>query len=189
MSSLLLIRHAETDMSGRFCGHSDPPVNQAGRGQIEALLSRLQEKKIAAVYSSDLARAVTTAAALAAFFSVSCILRPALREIHFGSWEGLSWQEIEARSPTEAAQWLADYPHRAAPQGEMVADFERRALTEIGSIFDCNPRRSVAVVTHAGVMRAALHSLCGIDSAAAWRLTEAPCSVYRYAPGLQEVRA
>jgi broad specificity phosphatase PhoE len=40
MDSLLFIRHAETDLAGRFCGHSDPPVNKRGHRQIKELLRK-----------------------------------------------------------------------------------------------------------------------------------------------------
>ena len=42
MSELLLIRHAETDMAGTFCGHSDPELNVRGRAQLADLISRLR---------------------------------------------------------------------------------------------------------------------------------------------------
>ena len=35
-STLLFIRHAETNLAGRFCGHADPPLNERGFAQIVA---------------------------------------------------------------------------------------------------------------------------------------------------------
>ncbi len=55
---------------------------------------------------------------------VSCL--PALREIHFGTWEGLDWQEIEDRFPREADRWLREFPMQSAPGGEAYAEFTAR---------------------------------------------------------------
>jgi adenosylcobinamide-GDP ribazoletransferase len=95
MSRVLFIRHAETDMAGRFCGHSDPDVNAKGRAQLTELAHLLSAEAIDAVYSSDLRRARSTAQAIAAARNIPLSLRPALREIDFGQWEGLSWEQIE----------------------------------------------------------------------------------------------
>ncbi len=84
MSELLLIRHAETDMAGTFCGHSDPELNARGRVQLGELINRLRKEKIGVVYSSDLRRAHTTGMAIAEAFNVACHLRSTLREINFG---------------------------------------------------------------------------------------------------------
>ncbi len=57
MSRVLFIRHAETEMAGRFCGHSDPELNAQGRMQLAALTQLLSAEPIDTVYSSDLRRA------------------------------------------------------------------------------------------------------------------------------------
>ncbi len=84
MSRVLFIRHAETEMAGRFCGHSDPELNAQGRLQLTALTSLLSAEPIDAVYSSDLRRASATAQAIASVREIPRLLRPALREIDFG---------------------------------------------------------------------------------------------------------
>ena len=93
--ALLFIRHAETDLAGRFCGHSDPPVNERGHQQIEGLLRALENEPIDAIYTSDLSRALMTADTIGKTFRLSPAAVPGLREIDFGDWEGLNWQQIE----------------------------------------------------------------------------------------------
>ena len=88
MSELLFIRHAETDMAGTFCGHSDPELNARGRAQVGELIDRLRTEEIGVVYTSDLRRAHATGMAIAEAFAVDCHVRSALREINFGQWEG-----------------------------------------------------------------------------------------------------
>jgi alpha-ribazole phosphatase len=182
MSELLFIRHAETDMAGTFCGHSDPELNTRGRAQLGELINRLRTEKIAVVYTSDLRRAHTTGMAIAEAFGVGCHIRPALREINFGQWEGITWKEIERRDEAYSRRWLAEYPCLPAPDGESFPEFERRVLDEVkflslgAAAADCR----IAVVTHAGVLRTVLRALHGCSEEHAWEQTKSYCSIVRH---------
>jgi alpha-ribazole phosphatase len=183
MDTLLFIRHAETDLAGRFCGQSNPPVNERGLRQIEELLKALKSECIDAVYTSELSRALTTAEAIGRAFGLSPITVPALREIGFGEWEGLSWVEIESRDPAYARRWSEAYPDLPAPAGEPFEAFGSRVLTEIDRLLAVSSQRCAAVVTHAGVMRVVLRSRCGLDEQEAWERAKAYCGFLRYQPG------
>ena len=186
MTEILLIRHPETDLAGTFCGHSDPRINAAGQAQVEVLLKSLESEPLEAVYASDLRRAETLARAIAAAHHIPCIVRPALREIHFGEWESLTWAEIEQRQPEQAAAWLANYPHQCAPRGETFGDFQARVLDAFDGILAA-PEGRVAIVTHAGVLRTILTLRGNVDEQTAWTLTKPYCSVIRYAPNVTMV--
>jgi alpha-ribazole phosphatase len=190
MSEFLFIRHAETDMAGRFCGHADPPVNARGEEQIRSLIQSLRTASIDAVYCSDLQRAVTTAQAIADAFASPLTASRELREINFGEWEGLSWAEIEQRDVALARKWVDDFPNLSAPGGEAFADFQARILGEIKRIHILAKERRVAVVTHGGVMRVVLCALLGYGQKEAWELTKPYCSLFTCQIGsdLQEAR-
>jgi alpha-ribazole phosphatase len=179
MSELLFIRHAETDMAGTFCGHSDPELNERGRIQLGELIARLRMEEIAVVYTSDLRRAHTTGLAIAEAFGVDCHVRSELREINFGQWEGMTWKEIERRDGAYARRWIGEYPRLPAPGGENLRDFERRALDEVkflssqASAANCR----IGVVTHAGVLRTVLRALYGCSEDNAWEQTKSYCSI------------
>jgi len=179
MSRVLFIRHAETEMAGRYCGHSDPDLNAQGRAQLTRLAQLLREEMLDTVYSSDLRRATSTAQAIAAGRNIPRVLRPALREIDFGDWEGLSWEEIEQLDPDYAQKWVISYPHLPAPSGESFQDFERRVLAEVNHLMNCSPG-PIAVVTHGGVLRVVLRHLCGYSEPKAWQETQQYCCVVRY---------
>jgi broad specificity phosphatase PhoE len=180
--TLLFIRHAETDLAGRFCGHSDPLVNERGHRQIEELIETLKTESIDAIYSSDLSRAMTTADAIGKVFGLSPIKVPELREISFGEWEGLSWQEIESRDQVYARRWSEAYPNLPAPGGEAFEAFQSRVLSKVKHLLAIRSQRCAAVVTHAGVMRVVLRSLCGLEEQEAWERTKAYCGIFRYQP-------
>jgi alpha-ribazole phosphatase len=179
MSRVLFIRHAETEMAGRYCGHSDPDLNPQGRAQLRGLAQSLSEEMLDTVYSSDLRRAANTAHAIAAGRNIPQVLRPALREIHFGDWEGMTWEQIERLDPEYAQNWVKSYPNLPAPSGESFEDFERRVLTEVNHLTD-RSRGPIAVVTHGGVLRVVLRHLCGYSESRAWEETQQYCCVVRY---------
>ncbi|RXH56913.1 histidine phosphatase family protein [Granulicella sibirica] len=180
MTEILFIRHAETDSAGTFCGQSDPDVNSVGHEQIEALVASLRGKHLQAVYSSDLFRARTTAEALARSVGVTCRLSPALREIDFGEWEGLTWDEIWKRDRTYAERWVEEFPSLPTPGGETFEAFRSRVLAEVKALARLTAGRRVAVVTHAGVLRIILQDLLGETEAAAWEKTKEYCCLVPY---------
>jgi alpha-ribazole phosphatase len=180
MSEILFIRHAETDLAGTFCGHSDPPLNMRGRAQLSELLRALSAESIDEVYASDLQRTRETAEAIAEARAIECHLRPALREISFGQWEGLNWREVEQRHTAYSQRWIAEYPNLPAPDGESISDFERRVLAEVELLTMKAEANDIAVVTHAGVLRTVLCRLNGCHEEDAWELTRAYCSIVRY---------
>jgi broad specificity phosphatase PhoE len=173
MNDIIFIRHAETDMAGTFCGHSDPAVNTRGDAQIVKLLESRSWSHVDAVYCSDLKRAVRTARAIAKALSVELEISGQLREIYFGAWEGMTWKEVERNDPNVARQWLAQYPSLPAPQGEPFSDFEARVLQEVTRLRELTPDRRIAVVTHAGVMRVILRRYCNASEEEAWSRTKA----------------
>jgi broad specificity phosphatase PhoE len=182
MSEILFIRHAETDMAGTFCGHSDPELNVRGRLQLGELINRLRAENIGVVYTSDLQRAQTTGKVIAEALTVDCNVRSALREINFGQWEGLTWKEIEQRDEPYARRWITEYPRLSAPGGESFNDFERRVLEEVRflSMKATTDGRHIAVVTHAGVLRTVLCALHGCSEGYAWEQTGSYCSIVRH---------
>jgi broad specificity phosphatase PhoE len=180
--TLIFIRHAETNLAGRFCGHSDPPVNERGLRQIEELVKTLKTESIDAIYASDLSRSLTTADGLGKEFGLSPIKVPELREIGFGKWEGLSWQEIESLDRIYARRWTESYPDLPAPGGESFETFQSRILSIVKHLLAMTSQRCAAVVTHAGVMRVVLRSLCGLEEREAWERTKKYCGFFRYEP-------
>lgn len=172
---LILIRHAETDMAGTFCGHSDPPVNATGYQQIESLLYDLRSEPIEAVFTSDLQRALTTAKALAEFHAIPYVTDSNFREIYFGEWEGRTWQQIEKQDSAFARRWTDLYPNLSAPKGEAFAFFRQRILAAINSLLNRTEFETAAIVTHAGVMRVVLQSMCGFEHLRTGELTKSYC--------------
>jgi alpha-ribazole phosphatase/probable phosphoglycerate mutase len=177
-TGLVFIRHAETALSGTFCGHTDPPLDARGQAQVSALIAQLASQRFDTVHTSDLRRATETAQALAAACEIPCITTAKLREIDFGRWEGLRWSQIEAQDPEYAQRWIAAFPALPAPDGEPFAAFERRVLDEVARLLRLAEEQRIAVVTHGGVMRVILQNVLCHTAQQAWDLTRPFCSFF-----------
>jgi alpha-ribazole phosphatase len=169
--NILLIRHAETDMAGRFCGHSDPALNEAGERQALRLAEEISGLGMACIYSSDLRRAARTAAAIAQRTGIAVNYREGLREIDFGEWEGLDWRQIELRFPEEASLWIREFPLRSAPGGESYSAFTDRVEVTMATLLRKTTEVKAGIVTHRGVMSYVLTKFFGFDEQEAWAQT------------------
>ncbi|MGH8256106.1 MAG: histidine phosphatase family protein [Steroidobacteraceae bacterium] len=176
MRRLILIRHPATAMSGTFCGHTDPDVSPKGEAQLAALLRTLQGTSIDRIVSSDLRRAQRCADALARQHALTAELRSALREIHFGAWEGLRWRDIEARYREEAHRWMEEFPGHTPPGAEPYMDFAQRIHDDAAHWLHDPSCKTLAVVTHRGVLQHLLRSHCALESSAAWQMTSRPAT-------------
>jgi len=173
-TTLFLVRHGETDWNaaGRWQGQTDVPLNPRGREQAREVAGRLRSVGLAAIASSDLLRARTTAEIVAAELGLAVShLDAALRERRFGCFEGLTREEVVARFPEAWARYLAD-PGPAPPGGESREELLGRLLPAVVSAAVRLPG-PVLVVMHGGAMRALLaEHVSGIPrpSSAAWPL-------------------
>ena len=98
---LYLIRHGRVlgAERRRLIGHLDVPLSPEGEAEIRALARRLASVLLAAIYSSDLARARRSAELIAATHGLTPRVVPSFREMAMGRWEGLTAEEIRAREP------------------------------------------------------------------------------------------
>jgi 2,3-bisphosphoglycerate-dependent phosphoglycerate mutase len=153
-TTLLLIRHGETAWNAehRIQGRLDVPLSTTGIWQTGRLAQRLADEAIDAVIASDLARAWMTGAPLAEARGLAMVPDPRLRERAFGIFEGKTLDEIAAEHPQEFAAWRARDVHWRIPEGESGAEFIGRVLEALREIATSHPGRTVAVVTHGGVL-------------------------------------
>jgi broad specificity phosphatase PhoE len=152
-STLILVRHAHTEMAGKFCGQIDPSLSPEGLAQLAELNEKLNGHSFTHIFSSDLERTRQTAEAIAKRHNLPIHFRRSLREVAFGSWEGLDWDQVVAQDPAYAQRWLDHYPSISAPEGEGLEHFRKRIYDAMDSIADQVQGGCAAVVTHAGVIR------------------------------------
>lgn len=161
---LTLIRHGPTEWNAarRFQGRTDLPLSARGREYAEAIAAALREEAIDALYSSDLARAMETASAVAREPAVAVQRDARLREFDFGTWEGLTWNEIVAAHPHLAGRGSTAANLYAPPGGESFDDVKARVESFINEMRSRHSGSRIVAVTHAGPLHAVL-SVLGLD--------------------------
>jgi probable phosphoglycerate mutase len=139
MTTLLLVRHGETDWNadGRLQGQTDRPLSDFGHRQARKLADELADETLDAIYSSDLSRARETAEIVGEQLGLGIGLDADLREKDWGTWEGLTPVERD----------------RIEFVGESTEAHMERTLRALRRISERHPGGRVLVVTHGGSMR------------------------------------
>ena len=174
---VFLLRHGETAWNAeqRLQGHADIGLNELGRWQAQRLAQALAGEDIAALYSSDLLRALDTARALAESISLPVQTDAALRERAFGFLEGLSYDEIDTQFPEVARRWREREPDFAPGGGETMNGFSARSVAAVTRLAAAHPGQAIAVFTHGGVLDSVYREAQGLGLAAlrSWHLGNA----------------
>lgn len=180
MVRLLLIRHGATawTAAGRFQGHTDVPLSPEGQRQATAVGQRLAREPLDQLYASDLQRAWATAQAIATPQALTVQPEPRLREIAFGTWEGLTYAEIQQRHTAALAAWERDPYHTAPHAGETLTQCDTRVRAVYASVTaHAEPDRTIALVAHGGPLQLLLCCALGLAPHAYWQFALAPASV------------
>jgi broad specificity phosphatase PhoE len=160
---ILLARHGETvyNVEGRWQGQSDSPLTERGRAQARELARALSAETIAAVYSSDLGRASSTAAEVAGMHGLEVVSDERLREIHVGEWTGLGRAEIETAFPGGLRAWATRPSQYVLPGGEAIQSAQRRALAFFNERMRFHHGETVVVISHGAIGQAILVQAMG----------------------------
>lgn len=185
---IFLVRHGLTSWNHvhRYQGHTDIVLSEDGIKQAYALKERFSNTPVEAIYSSDLQRARKTAEIINEAHCLPLHTCPDLREINFGSWEGLTFAEIAERYPELSQKWLTT-PHLVElPAGESLAKVQARGMDVMQKIIGGHPEGQVIVVAHGviiatilgGLLKIPLHQMQEYkqDNTAVSLVTVAPCA-------------
>ncbi|TSE01085.1 bifunctional RNase H/acid phosphatase [Skermania sp. ID1734] len=169
---MLLLRHGQTELSvqRRYSGRGNPPLTDIGRGQAKSAAQHLARKgHIAAVVTSPLDRARTTAAAVAEMLDVELYPMEALTETDFGAWEGLTFAEAAQRDPELHARWLGDTSVRP-PGGESFDEVRVRVTEARDAIAGRYGATNVVVVSHVTPIKTLLQLALDVGPSLLYRL-------------------
>jgi broad specificity phosphatase PhoE len=150
---LVVWRHGRTEWNhtGRFQGQADIPLDDRGHLQAKTAAQVLAGFDPVAIVASDLSRARQTAAPLAELTGLPVATDRRLREIHVGSWEGLTVAEMTALDPERAERYLQGEDIRRSPTGETVAEVGDRVAAALGEVAEAAPDGSTVVVVMHGL--------------------------------------
>ncbi len=153
-TSLIITRHGETEWNRalKHQGHLDSPLTPDGIRQAHALAESLRNQPIAALYSSDLGRAMATAAILGAALGLTVQADVRLRETCLGVLQGLSINEFKERFPQLYRAYRRGDPDYVLPGGESLRQFHARTMAVLNEIVGRHAGQTVLVVGHGGTL-------------------------------------
>ena len=182
---ITLVRHGETvaNAAGVWQGSHDSTLTDSGRDQAERLATRFASAPFDLVVTSDLGRARSTSSALG-----PAEVDGRWRELHVGSWEGLTQQEILGRDPDVMAA-LDNGEDVAVGGGEKVSEMITRLLEAFRGLADrLDDGQRALVVSHGGALFTLVGVLLGVDNRARMlRLTNTSVTTVRLDNGRKEV--
>ena len=176
MTTLLLVRHGETDGNALNLaqGHYDAPLNETGRAQAQLLGERLKNRPFDAVYSSDSSRALQTAEPLLNHRpDLEITTSSDIREKNYGDCENYSWQQLRDEYPDTFAQILNPeigsdirFPGGETDREHMdrVARFTRKIVE------NHHEDATILVFSHGGSIKSAAAHMCNLRIEDKWRL-------------------
>ncbi len=161
LTRLYLIRHGEVEPAYHrvFGGRIDMELSPLGHEQVRSIARFLKAAPPDTLYASPMRRVRQTLAPLAEETGLQPVLMEGLREVDFGAWTGLSWDEVLKRHGVSAFSWLHQLDDGTIERAETVRAFRERVECSLDQILAEAPGKTVAVICHGGVIRMLLSIL------------------------------
>lgn len=157
---IVLVRHGDTvgNSRERFHGSSDVSLSEEGRQQVRAAARKLRREVFDIAVASPLRRSWESASI--ATNGASVRIESDFREVHFGRWEGLTAEEIEATDPALYQDWRSGAEGFEYPSGEPRGEFRARVIRGLERLQGAGVSCALVVV-HKGVIRTIAEHLLG----------------------------
>lgn len=158
---LLLVRHAEVETRYHkiFGGKIDMNLSPRGQEQAAILSKFLRAKKLDAVYASPMKRVQQTLSPFLNNGAPPQTVMPDLREVNFGGWTGLNWEQVSQKFNLLTHDWLDHIEQGVVPQGENGPQFRARVEPCLREIIKKHPGQMTGIFCHGGVIRMILSIL------------------------------
>ncbi len=171
---LVIVRHGVTEWNreGRFQGHLDPPLGQAGDFEARLVAERIgadDDLRPARIVSSSLARAMQTAAAISDAAGVEVEADRRLMEIGQGAWEGRTHAELEVTDAERYRAWRAAAGVRQPPGGEPIGAATERVTALLDELASGEPV-TICIVSHGGTLRILARLIFELGDDRSWAL-------------------
>jgi probable phosphoglycerate mutase len=167
LTRIVVVRHGETqwNIEARIQGHGDSALTDKGLRQADAIARRLAGEAFDALVSSDLGRAMQTAARIGAAVNREVIPDPRFRERNFGCCEGITYTDLHERYPDAFGRHLQDTnPDFRVPDAETRREFYARIAGAFEDLARERAGQDVLVVCHGGVLASLYRHIHGIPA-------------------------
>jgi broad specificity phosphatase PhoE len=154
-TTLWLIRHAEVEEKYQrvFGGRIDMALSRRGHDQAAALAEYLHGRSLDAVYASPMKRVQQTLDACRNNGLPQPAVLPELREVDFGDWTGLSWEEVELKFGISPFNWLHQLECDGIQNAECAISLRNRLEPCLRRVLSKHRGEQVAMFCHGGVIR------------------------------------
>ena len=192
MTKIWLIRHGQPaeEARQRCYGSLDVGLAEIGRAQMEQVADYLKSESFSAIYTSPRTRAIESARILATVANCPVEIESDFREIEFGDFEGLTYDEIASRYPDLYRQWMHTPTEVKFPNGESFTQMRLRVLGSFHEILSKWSGQTIAIVSHGGVNRILLAWVLQMPDSCIFRLAQdhAAINLVRFVGGLPIVQ-
>jgi broad specificity phosphatase PhoE len=189
---LVLIRHGEVESRFQrvFGGRIDMDLSPLGHQQAAALAAWLTDVPFNALYASPLRRVQQTLAPLVNAHRPFPTTLAGLREVDFGAWTGLGWDDVRSQFGVSAFDWLNQLDQDAIPGAEPCDQFRTRVGDCLRQVLDSHAGQLTALVCHGGVIRMLLAHLLDLPlpRTVAFEIDYASATVVECRPGRVEIQ-
>lgn len=182
-TTLILVRHGETphtkEKKFSGLGGDDPGLNADGRAQVAATAEWLAvlADEIDAVVSSPLRRTRETAAILAEVLGKEVEVEDGLAEAAFGTWDGLTFAEVQDNHPDDLDAWLGAVDVAPTGGGESFVEVDERVRRTRDRLIAAYPGKTVLAVTHVTPIKVLVKLALEAPLDSLFRMELAPASV------------
>lgn len=163
-----LLRHGEPEGGQKFRGAVDDALSPHGWEQMRATVGDYRDWQV--IVSSPLIRCAAFARELAERLDRPLEIVPEFVELSFGVWEGRSVADVNTTDPQMLARFWRDPVAHPIPDGEPVADFDRRVGRAWDALLERHRGRHLLLVAHGGIIRMVLRQLLEIPVRRIWRI-------------------
>jgi len=178
---VILVRHGQTAWNREqvFRGRMDLPLDETGRRQAEALRDALAGDPISRIVCSPLARAVETARPLAERLGIELQAYPALADLDFGHWQGMTVAAVKEQYPELFAVWQSAPEQVHFPGGGNLDEAADRAFSALQRLAAGNEHGALVVVAHRVINKVLLCRALGLETSAFWQIKQDTACINR----------
>ena len=174
MTGVYLVRHGTTEWNREeiFRGRADCALNETGRAEARAVAAYFEGVNLDGIYTSPLARAAETAAAIAAGRGIEVGSDPAFIDLDFGEWQGRPLKEVREKYPELYRAWRERPQEVTIPGGENLDSVRARAWEGLLRVARENPDRTVVIVSHRVITKILICAALGLDNSHFWQIKQ-----------------
>ena len=170
VTTIDLLRHGEPEGGEMFRGHTDLPLTELGWQQMHAAVEAEAVVPWQRIFSSPLQRCCDFAKQIAERHSLEHHVDHQLREISFGDWDGMSFEQVRQQHQTALKLYWQDVVENTPPNGEAMQIFNQRVISSWQKLLDSHAGEHLLLVTHGGVIRILLAAVLDMPLKSVTRL-------------------